>query len=392
MRRLAGFVVLVGGAVASADPMVIDGNVVASQSRWTSDHSRIITESTIQTASGSVVVSQLGGSVDGLGMITMPAPPILQVGAHATVRAHVASDLQGASHVVIDDAQMTGLAEPDFVRTGPTKAGHYLFWESGCIFATPDADGTKEIAGSDEFPVIATSIATWNTDVDTSSCSYISIVENAPQSLEVGNDGVNLIKFRDASWCRPAVDDDPARCYADSAAGITTATYVDDGANTRDGAIVDADIEINGVDFAISVNGVTLGTASCDAELQNTLTHELGHLHGLEHTCLAPGDPPRIDNNGSAVPECADTTDPLILDATMYNYQDCGETKKETLSDDDINAICTIYPLDTNPNTCTTPAPISSGCCDAGRGAPAGSLVLGIAVLGLLRRKTRRRL
>jgi len=401
MRRIAVALVLVGGA-ASAGPAVaspagpdvetVDGDVVASRSRWTSDHSRIVTESTIETASGPVVVSQLGGSVDGFGMLVMPAPPILQVGAHATVRAHSAADQLGVSHVVIDDAHMTGLAEPDFVRTGPTKAGHYLYWESGCIFATPDADGTKEIAGSGEFPIISTSIDTWNSDVDSSSCSYIKIVENPPESLEVGNDGVNLIKFRDASWCRPAVNDDPARCYSDSAAGITTATFVDDGSNPRDGAIVDADIEINGVNFALAVGGQTTSGGGCISELQNTLTHELGHLHGLEHTCLAPGDPPRVDNNGNSVPECSDTTDPLIVDATMYNYQDCGETKKETLSPDDINAMCTIYPVAKNPNSCTTPAPIAGGCCDAGPGVPRGTLVLAVAVFGLLRRKTRRRL
>jgi hypothetical protein len=387
MRCLA--VLLAIGGVAQAD--AIEGDVTGVQSRWTADHSRIVTESVVMTADGPVTVSQLGGSVDGYGMISMPADPVLQLGAHAVIASHVATDLLGVPHVVVDRATMSGLAQPDFVRTGPTKAGHYLYWESGCIFATPDADGTKEIAGSGEFPIITTSIATWNTDVDTSSCSYIKIVENSPQSLEVGNDGVNLIKFRDASWCRPAVDDDPARCYADTAAGITTATYVDDGTNPRDGAIVDADIEINGVDFAIAIGGVSLGTASCQAELQNTLTHELGHLHGLEHTCLAPGDPPRVDENGSAVPECADTTDPLILDATMYNYQDCGETKKETLSDDDIDAICSIYPLAKSPNTCVPPPPESSGCCDAGAGSSAGFGVLGLLVVARLRKTRRRR-
>src|SRR6185312_1612734 len=136
---------------------------------------------------------------DGIGMIAMPGPPILQLGMHATVVAHVAQDLGGLSHVVVDDAQQTGIT-PDFVRTGPTKSGHYLYWESGCIFTTPDAAGTKEIAGSDEFPIIAASIATWNDDVDTPSCSYIKIVENDPIAAEVGNDGVNLIKFRDVSW------------------------------------------------------------------------------------------------------------------------------------------------------------------------------------------------
>jgi len=389
MRGLVAFV-LISGATAAADPMVVDGQVTSSASRWTADHSRIVTESTVMTAQGPVVVSQLGGSVDGIGMITMPGPPLLELGMHATVTAHVAQDRFGISHVVVDEARQTGVT-PDFVRTGPTKAGHYLFWESGCIFTTPDSDGTKEIAGSGEFPIITSSIATWNNDVDTASCSYIKIVENAPTSAEVGNDGVNLIKFRDASWCRPAVDDDPARCYSPSAAGITTATYVDDGSNPRDGAILDADIEINGVNFAIAVGGVSLGTASCQAELQNTLTHELGHLHGLEHTCLAPGDPPRVDNNGNSVPECADTTDPAILNATMYNFQTCGETKKEMLSPDDINAICTVYPEAKDPQTCEPPAATTGGCCDAGGSGPAGPAILAVALLGFRRKaKTRR--
>src|SRR5439155_19993785 len=126
---------------------------------------------------------------------------------------------------------------------------------------------------------------------------------------------------------RPATQGDPELRYAPAAAGITTVAYVDDASSSRDGALVDADIELNGVNFAIAVNGQTLSSQSCLSELQNTLTHELGHMHGLEHPCLSPGDPSRVDGNGNPVPQCSLTTDPAILDATMYNYQDCGETK-----------------------------------------------------------------
>ncbi len=389
MRRLVVIACVVGASYAArAGTMTVSGNVVDVHSHWTASGSRIITEATVQSGTGSVVVSQLGGSVGGIGMRTFPGPPVLALGMTVQVGAHDDVDLLNQPHVVVDSVDVIA-APPSFVRTGPTAAGHYLYWESGCIFVTVDADGTKEIAGNDEFPIIDASIATWNTDV--SSCSYIQVMSQGTKSMEVGRDNINLIKFRDVSWCRPAEGDDPARCYSDSAAGITTATYVDDGSSSRDGAIVDADIEINGVDFAISVNGVSLGTAGCDAELQNTLTHELGHLHGLEHTCLAVGDPARIDNEGNPVPECSATSDPTIIEATMYNFQDCGETKKETLEVDDINAICTVYPTAKDPNTCAAVGS-GSGCCDVGREGPTGALLLS-AMVGLVlvgRRKTRR--
>src|SRR6476469_8110389 len=96
------------------------------------------------------------------------------------------------------------------------------------------------------------SIATGNDN--TSTCSYMRVMKDGVKPMEVGRDNVNVIKFRDDMWCRPKIGDDPMRCYGATAAGITTATYLDDGTSSRDGAIVDADIEINGVDFNISVN------------------------------------------------------------------------------------------------------------------------------------------
>lgn len=364
--------------------MALSGNVVESHSFWTSDGSRIVTEATVDTPDGPVTVRQLGGTVDGLTMRTFPGPEILQPGMMVALEAHPDMDLRQRSHVMVDGVKV--LAYPEgFVRTGPTKAGHYLYWESGCVFVTMDADGTKEIAGDQEFDVIQASIDTWNDG--TASCSYLTVMNQGKKAMEVGRDHVNLIKFRDQSWCRPAVDDDGPHCYDSSAAGLTTATYVDDASSSRDGAIVDADIELNGHDFAISVDGVTLGTSGCKSELQNTLTHELGHLHGLEHTCTVFGDPPRVDNNGDPVPSCSSSmANPAITEPTMFNFQDCGETKKETLEPDDIDAICSIYPLAKDPGTC---APVSSGggCCSTGTGPTGPAVLLGVTLVALRRRR-----
>ncbi|MEO7095790.1 MAG: MYXO-CTERM sorting domain-containing protein, partial [Polyangiales bacterium] len=163
----------------------------------------------------------------------------------------------------------------------------------------------------------------------------------------------------------------------------------DDPDSARDGAIVDADIEINGADFAISNQGVTLGTQSCKADLLNTLTHELGHLLGLEHPCRVSGDEERIDNLGRPVPLCSTTNDPKIVEATMFNFQDCGETKKASLSPDDIDFLCKVYPKAEDPGTCAKVEPSVPGCCSAStEPLPAFALV---GFTGLLLRRRRRR-
>jgi len=385
--------VVVVESPAAADAMTVTGSVMDAHSRWTADGSEIVTEATVRTPDGhDVTVVQLGGSVDGIGMIQMPGPPVLREGMQVEVAAHAAFDRSLRAHNVVDSVTETLVL--DFVRTGPTKAGHYLYWESGCIFLTMAAEGTREIPASDEQGIIDASIATWNDGC--ASCSYIQIVDaGTVANAEVGGkDKVNLLKFRDTSWCRPAVGDAPAFCYSSAAAGITTATFVDDSTSARDGAIVDADIEINGVDFAISEGGQTLGDAPCLAELQNTLTHELGHLHGLEHPCLSGDDPPRVDGMGNPIPECGSTSDPTIVEATMYPFQNCGETKKETLSDDDIAGICAIYPTSKDPGTCE-PVGTSGGggCCSASADSLPSTILLGgvLCFVAAMKKSRRRR-
>lgn len=389
VRRLMAVGLVAVPAAAAAAPMTVEGQVTETSSRWTSDGSRIVTEATVHTAAGDVRVSQLGGTADGLTMRVIPGPPPLVRGMRVAIAAHRDLDLAQRPHVVVDDVRV--LALPDgYVRTGPTMAGNPLRWESGCIFVTVDAEGTKQLPGELEFEVTEQSIAAWNTA--SASCGYIEVVHQGLVAHEVGRDQVNVIKFRDASWCRPAIDDDPARCYAESAAGITTAVYIDDGSSDRDGAIVDADIEINGKNFAISHEGVTLGTAPCRAELSNTLTHELGHLHGIEHPCRASGDPERLDHLGNPVPSCSMVNDPAITESTMYNFQDCDETKKATLEADDIAAVCGIFPRSADPGTCQPVTLDRPGCCSTTDRSlpPAPTLLLVGLTAVILRRRPRR--
>src|SRR5258708_20517133 len=90
--------------VVLAAPMTITGVVADARSHWTADGSRIVTDATVSTPSGDVVVSQLGGSVDGVTMRTFPTlSRPLERGMYVELVAHDHRDLAQQPHVIVDD-------------------------------------------------------------------------------------------------------------------------------------------------------------------------------------------------------------------------------------------------------------------------------------------------
>ncbi len=375
-------------APAAAAPRWVTGEVIRADGRWTADGSRIVTDATVRTIDGEVlVVSQLGGHAGGYTMVVWHGQPALEPGLR--VRLALAPDPRRpgaawlADDVVVEDATRAAPA----VRTTTRKSGRPLAWAKSCVEVTRARDGTSGLAGDLEQDIAVAALATWNQAV--AGCSYLDLVDRGAEAREVGRDFVNVIKFRDDRWCRPAVDDDPERCFNAQAAGVTTVTFVDDPDDPRDGEIVDADIELNNVTFRITVDGQGSGAAPCAADLANTRVHELGHLLGLEHTCRAPGDPERVDLDGAAVPLCTSTTDPEITEATMYPFQACAETKKATVEADDVRGVCAAHPLADDPGACGPPDELGGGCCDA-RGDGASSALLALLVATGLSARRRR--
>lgn len=361
------------GSSATGDT-TIAGVVTGTRAVWDRTGSSIFTRAVIRDAGGvEHSVWQLGGTVDGIGMVVLDAPAVLVTGDQVSVRARAAATASGAWRLTIAGVSKKS-SRASFVRT-TTAAGKPLRWAGTCAVVTYDTAGTREIPGDDERAIMDGVLAAWSDGVG--GCSSFVVTAGVPRETEVGYDFVNAVKFRDDKWCRPATGDMPEMCFDGNIAGVTTLTYIDDAESDRDGEILDADIELNGVNFALTATGGDDGEPPCESVLANTFTHEVGHLIGLDHTCWSGGPRPK-DQNGNDVPSCNDDLPPELTEATMYNFQDCGETKKASPEADDIAGVCAAYPDTVGAGVCrTVSVNLESGCAIAGHTrAPLAAMVI----------------
>lgn len=163
---------------------------------------------------------------------------------------------------------------------------------------------------------------------------------------------------------------------------LTSVTY-----QVSTGYILDADIEMNNEHFEWGI--VTTPSSQMNTmDIQNAMTHEVGHFIGLDHT------------------EDESFTGPgHYEDATMYRLTFRAETKRRQLHPDDIAGLCAIYPAEEadadscpplDPDHFTSPANFDPshtscdrrrGCCSASEGdpRPAAELLLAAALLFFLR-------
>jgi hypothetical protein len=291
-----------------------------------------------------------------------------------------------------------------FVRTRSSKGvGIPAYWPGACVFIKADAAGSPDLTPDQTFTVIQRSMSTWENT--TAGCSYLKLMFDATAALETHYDNDHVIKFRTETWCHPDDKQHKDVCYDAQAAAITSVFMINDN-SPEDGLILDADIEMNNINFTFVVveAGVTpmARPGTSIADLENTLTHELGHLLGLSHTCKdAASFANDVDQNGNVPPACdaiPDADKPGITNATMYNFAAPGETKKRSPSDDDIAGVCNAYPLaKIGGRTCerTDVAKLTrrGGCDVSRRGAAEVPIVLvagalaSALLLGLLRRR-----
>lgn len=362
--------------------MTTVGTVESSTSRWTADGRSIVTDSIIRTDDGQrVTIRQLGGKVGDIRMWVSHVPSIEPaVGDRVEARVGVPAGNTGGPLPVLElYADALDGSTRNFVPTRTNRSQSPLRWDSREITVTYESDGVSDLPGDREFQVFDGVLTTW--EEAAAVCEGVGFVVTSSVDAEVGLDDVNLFVFREDRWCRP--DEEAGEvCYSPNAAAITTVYFIDNPDSERNGVIVEADIEINAVDFAVSDNGTTESSASCLSDLANTMTHEVGHLLGLDHTCIDNGS--ATDGDGDPVPRCSASLPQDVIETTMFPSQTCGETTKATPEADDIAGLCAMLELADEYEGTTDPA----GCgCRASNGAGAGPWLLGFVALLCLRRR-----
>ena len=250
-----------------------------------------------------------------------------------------------------------------------TKTGVPIAWRNPCIELHLYSGSAPTTTNVDLLAATAQAAAAWSYPQVAGTDIRLSVIAEPEFSAGVGKDDRNVIVFRTTSWCRaPSPVDDAgvpaAECYPSSVLAVTTLFK-----NTSTGEILDTDIELNGVNYAWGDLVATPGLAGSNtADFQNAVTHELGHVVGLDHNCYnaSEGKPRLVDNTGTPELDCSDgaALPELVTQATMFPSVVIADTTRRTLSADDEQGVSEIYPHvhEVCPSPSPSPSPAQGGC------------------------------
>jgi hypothetical protein len=280
-----------------------------------------------------------------------------------------------------------------------TSLGVPIAWKYPCVTLHFFVGSAPTLLPPAEYAAAAAqAAATWSYPQLACTDIRLAIVPEDAPAADVGNDGKNVVVFRQRTWCRepPPVNNagvvEPA-CYPASALAVTTVVK-----NSKTGEILDTDVEFNAVHYSWGdLQRYPELTDGRTADFQYALTHELGHVIGLDHNCYAPADGQtrRLDNAGAPEVDCYGNPElpASVANATMYPSVDLSDNRRRILSPDDQLGACAIYPHASD----SCPMVFEGGGCSVEPTLPSKSagtfIVLGLALgltAGLAWRHTRK--
>lgn len=189
-----------------------------------------------------------------------------------------------------------------------------LRWYQPDVTVYHDSALTLDAPGDAVLDAISSSLATWN-EVD---CEHPVLQNGGPvqdgtafKTSNGSENGTNIIIFEDsATW----KSNRSGQEQFDTSLTLALTTIFH---SAWTGEILNFALEMNdgSFDFGIEPTGYAF-------DIQNTLTHELGHVIGLDHTML-------------------DVTD--SSQQTMYFQTEPAETLKRDLGQDDMAGLCALY-------------------------------------------------
>ena len=220
-----------------------------------------------------------------------------------------------------------------FDENGCAVEGEPIAWTNPCLSYSVQLDGVPSISHEELAQATDAAFRTWqeatcpssNGPPSISIYDFFGIVACRRVEYNPRTPNANIVMLRE-TWEGEG---------AEKILALTTVSY-----NTRTGEIYDADIEINA---SLAITAGTLTPSSFD--LQSVLTHEAGHFLGIDHSSKGQAE----DCRGGA---------------TMCRKYHPGSDDFRTLDEDDVAAVCAVYPSERNTPACdpTPQAGFSAEC------------------------------
>ncbi len=202
--------------------------------------------------------------------------------------------------VIAGIAAIFGLTLPLTVHAFEIKTtddGLPIHWEQDEVSYYMHARGGDDISLDEAENAVRASFDQWNDHEGVElRFNYAGITQEAEYGFHRDRENINSIVWEEEAWP-----------FDSSALAVTLTTF-----STRTGNLLDADIIVNGQSFTWRTDG-----SEKYHDLANSMTHEVGHFLGLDHSDAR--------------------------DATMYPSAPTGETDKRDLAQDDLQGLYFLY-------------------------------------------------